>query len=478
MLLSARAGEEASEEALRAGADDYVIKPFSARELLARVDARLTQAKLRAAERRAREVAERANRARDDFFATLSHELRTPLMAILGWTALLKRERLNEQDVGAIDLIERNARVQRRLIDDLLDMARIVTGRMRVELQPVPALAAIVRLVVDSFRPVAQEKGVNVYASLDANTGPVEGDPERLQQVVWNLLSNSIRFTPSGGRIDVRCRRVAEAVEVSVRDSGRGIRAEAVAHIFERYWQGQFDSHPGQGLGLGLAIAHRIVSLHSGTILAASEGEGRGATFTVRLPVSDCVAVPAQAGGAPSTRLLDAAAAAAVDGIPASVDTLDTLAPTPADAPPIPAVALRILLIDDHEATAKACQRLLVGYGHTVLRTGGLTGAVHALQESAAFDIVICDLGLPDGDGLELPARMLTCARADGTPIDAPPAIAISGRVFKDDVARCIGAGFKEHLAKPFDEAELTAAVRRVTSRSLREDVDEVLQTR
>ena len=480
MLLSARAGEEASEEALRAGADDYVIKPFSARELLARVDARLTQAKLRAAERRAREAAERANRARDDFFATLSHELRTPLMAILGWTALLKRERLNEQDVGAVDLIERNARIQRRLIDELLDMARIVTGRMRVELQPLPSLAVIIRVVADSFRPIALEKGVNLNCSLDADTGPIEGDPERLQQVVWNLLSNSIRFTPSGGRIDIHCRRLPEHVEVSVRDSGRGIRAEAVPHIFDRYWQGQFDSHPGQGLGLGLTIAHRIVSLHSGTVFADSEGEGRGATFTVRLPLSDCISSPAHTGNAPSARLLDAAAATAVDLTSASVDALDTLGPAAADEQPLPVSALRILLVDDHDATAKACQRLLASYGHTVVRTGGLTGAIRALRESHPFDVVICDLSLPDGDGLDLPARMkdMTLTGADGASIEAPPAFAISGRVFKDDVARCIAAGFKEHLAKPFDEAELTAAVQRVARRSLRRDAGEVLETR
>src|SRR6185312_16063188 len=224
---------------------------FSARELLARVDARLAQARLRAAERRAREAAERANRARDDFFATLSHELRSPLMAILGWTALLKHDGLREQDGTAVELIERNARIQRRLIDDLLDMARIVTGRMRVELQPLASLAAVIRVVVDSFRPIALAKGVSVQVSLDPDSGPIEGDPERLQQVLWNLLANSIRFTPAGGRIEVRCQRREADVEVTVSDTGRGIRAEAVPHLFERYWQGQFESHPGQGLGLG-----------------------------------------------------------------------------------------------------------------------------------------------------------------------------------------------------------------------------------
>ncbi len=455
MLLSARAGEEASEEALRAGADDYVIKPFSARELVARIEARLSQARLRAAERRARDAAERANRARDDFFATLSHELRTPLMAILGWTALLKTDRLNAEDAGAVELIERNARLQRRLIDDLLDMARIVTGRMRVELQPLASFSEIVRLVVDSLRPIALAKSISVCSTLDADAGPVEGDPERLQQVVWNLLSNAIRFTPSGGRIEILCQRCDEEVEVSVRDSGRGIRADAVPHLFERYWQGQFDAHPGQGLGLGLAIAHRIVSLHSGTICAASEGEGRGATFSVRLPISESIQRPEQAlPSAPSARILDAAASAAESS--AEADAVETLGP--AAGPLLSCEPLRILLIEDHDAVARACQRLLAGHGHTVVRAAGLTGALRALQEGRAanlgVDVVICDLTLPDGDGLELPARM-RAEMAGGI----PPAIAISGRVFKDDVARALAAGFTEHLAKPFEEAELLAAI-------------------
>jgi signal transduction histidine kinase len=469
MLLSARAGEEASEEALRAGADDYVIKPFSARELIARVDARLAQARLRAAERRARDAAERANRARDDFFATLSHELRTPLMAILGWTALLKTDRLNAEDAGAVALIERNARLQRRLVDDLLDMARIVTGRMRVELQPLASLSETVRAVVDSLRPIALAQGISVCCTLDPDAGPVEGDPERLQQVVWNLLSNAIRFTPLGGRIEILCQRCEEEVEVSVRDSGRGIRADAVPHLFERYWQGQFDSHPGQGLGLGLAIAHRIVSLHSGTICAASEGEGRGATFSVRLPVSESIPTPEQAPpSALSARIVDAAASAA-EIRTTEADTVETLGP--ASRPLFTFQPLRILLIDDHDAIARACQRLLASHGHTVVRAAALTGAMRALQQAQAanvsFDVVICDLTLPDGDGLELPARMgaaaarVDTATATDAPGSVPPAIAISGRAFKDDVARALAAGFTEHLAKPFEETELVAAIQR-----------------
>ena len=212
MLLSARAGEEASSEGLRAGADDYVTKPFSARELLARVESRLTQARLHAAERQAREAAEQANRARDVFFTMLSHELRTPLMAVLAWTALLKDNRLDPMEaVHALELIERNARVQRRLVDDLLDISRIVTGRLRIDPRPVATLAQMVGMVVDSFRPAALGKNVTVESALDAGAGVVNGDSERLQQVVWNLLSNAT------GRV-----AMASAAR---RDSGSGWRS-------------------------------------------------------------------------------------------------------------------------------------------------------------------------------------------------------------------------------------------------------------
>ena len=215
-------------------------------------------------------------------------------------------------------------------------MARIVTGRMRIELQPIASLAALVRLVSDSFRPFALDKRVSLHCELDAAEGPVEGDPERLQQVIWNLLSNSIRFTPPGGRIEIRCRRCGDDVEVCVRDSGRGIRPESIPHLFERYWQGQFDAQPDQGLGLGLAIAQRIVSLHSGTISAASEGEGRGATFTVRLPVSAHIRTATQATGA---------------DMPTAAQAMGAHVAAAAQGP------LRILLIDDHDAIGRACQR-------------------------------------------------------------------------------------------------------------------------
>jgi signal transduction histidine kinase len=471
MLLSARAGEEAAAEALGAGADDYVIKPFSARELLARVDSRLTQARLHAAERHARHAAERANRARDDFFAMLSHELRTPLMAVLGWTALLKATSLPPDAVSAVDLIERNARIQRRLVDDLLDMARIVTGRLRIDSRPIASLAAVIRIVIDSFRPVALSKGLTVQAALDVDAGPVNGDPERLQQVVWNLLSNAIRFTPQGGQVDIRCARRGREVEVSVRDSGRGIRQEALPHLFERYWQDPLVEQPGQGLGLGLAIAHRIVTLHSGAISASSEGDNRGATFTVRLPLDEAEAQSAPRAGSPesaSARIVDAATAAAAfpaNGDEQRLEAIETL--FPADAPLSGAGrSLRVLLIDDHDDIARAVQRLLASHGHVVVRTAGIGSAVAAL-ELTPFDVLICDLNLPDGSGLDLPARVHACSvQWERTRI--PAAIAISGQVFADDVARCRAAGFVAHLAKPFDEHELVAAIARAVGQNER----------
>ena len=250
MLLSARAGEEASAEGLRAGADDYVIKPFSARELIARVESRLSQARLRAAERRGRDAAERANQARDEFFAMLSHELRTPLMAVLGWTALLRGNRLGPEDTAyAVDIIERNARTQRRMVDDLLDVSRIVTGRLRIDARPIPSLAPVIAMVVDSFRPVAHGKGLTVVTALENDAGPLRADPERLQQVAWNLLSNAIHFTPPGGTIEVRCAHEGSHVVLRVRDTGRGISPEAVPHLFERYWQARDHSSATSRIG-------------------------------------------------------------------------------------------------------------------------------------------------------------------------------------------------------------------------------------
>ena len=499
MLLSARAGEEASAEGLRAGADDYIIKPFSGRELIARVEARLAQARLRAAERRGRDAAEKANQARDEFFAMLSHELRTPLMAVLGWTALLKGSRLGPEDMAyAVDIIERNSRTQRRMIDDLLDVSRIVTGRLRIDARPVPSLAPVIAMVIDSFRPVAHGKGLTVVTDLANDAGPLRADPERLQQVAWNLLSNAIHFTAPGGRIDVSCARQGSQTVLYVRDTGRGISPEAVPHIFERYWQAGSTRPRRQGLGLGLAIAHKIVELHSGSIEAASEGEGKGSVFTVRLPIAEQLQgiEPGLAMGpadfeplaAASARILDAATAAAErdpDSMMGGASALQALGmttpltsansdwnrgsgdravsegtPSGGDVPSgdYSDISLRILLVEDHDGIARACQRLLVSHGHFVIRAAGAVSAL-AAAERERFDLLICDLSLPDGSGVELLPQLRSCSPSRERSI---PAIAISGSVYEDDIARCLTAGFSAHVAKPFDEDRLLAVIAEV----------------
>jgi signal transduction histidine kinase len=473
MLLSARAGEEASAEGLRAGADDYVIKPFSARELVARVEARLAQARLRAAERSGRDAAEKANQARDEFFAMLSHELRTPLMAVLGWTALLKGSRLSPEDMAyAVDIIERNSRTQRRMIDDLLDVSRIVTGRLRIDARPIPSLAPVIAMVVDSFRPVAHAKGLTVVTDLAKEAGPLRADPERLQQVAWNLLSNAIHFTPPGGRIEVRCSRQDSEVLLDVQDTGRGISPEAAPLIFERYWQGGSTRPRRQGLGLGLAIAHRIVELHTGSIEAVSDGEGRGTVFTVRLPIAEHLhGVESGLSSAPadfeplaaaSARILDAATATAErdpDSIGSSaLHALGITTPLRSANSDYGETSLRILLVEDHDGIARACQRLLVSHGHFVVRAAGAASALAAAQREK-FDLLVCDLSLPDGSGLELLPQLRSCSNSRDERV---PAIAISGSVYEDDIARCLTAGFSAHVAKPFDEDGLLAVIAEV----------------
>ena len=465
MLLSARAGEEASSEGLRAGADDYVVKPFSARELLARVETRLTQARLHAAERRARELAEQANRARDDFFSMLSHELRTPLMAVLAWTALLKENRLEPGEVvHALELIERNGRAQRRLVDDLLDVSRIVTGRMRIDPRPVASLAQMIGMVVDSFRPAALAKNLTVETALETGAGMVNGDTERLQQVVWNLLSNAIRHTPPQGRIQIRYARRGDHVELLMRDSGQGIPADALPHLFERYWQGRGSERRSQGLGLGLAIAHRIIELHGGEITAASDGEGCGATFTVLLPIVSAESAPSAAAENDSdtspistARMLDAATSE-LEAATGATHLAELPVKLEKGSDPN---ALRILLVEDHQGVAKACRRLLMSHGHVVACVPTVAAAVE-VAATTTFDVVICDLSLPDGSGIDVLSRLKSRFTRVGKAGELP-AIAISGSVYEEDVARTLQAGFAAHLAKPFDEEGLINAVRSVT---------------
>jgi CheY-like chemotaxis protein len=340
---------------------------------------------------------------------------------------------------------------------------------LRIEPRPVTSLAQMVGMVVDSFRPAALAKNLTVETALEAGAGVVNGDLERLQQVVWNLLSNAIRFTPPGGRIQLRYARCGDHVELVVRDSGQGIAPESLPHLFERYWQGRSGERRSQGLGLGLAIAHRIIELHGGNIAASSDGEGHGATFTVTLPLYsiDPDQTPTIDHGT-STADLEATALSTARMLDAATSELEAASstallhelPMKSDDRNTPG-ALRILLVEDHDGVAKACRRLLTSHGHFVVCVPSLAAAT-TVAERATFDVAICDLSLPDGSGLELLPRLRSRFARLGASGQLP-AIAISGSVYDEDVARSLEAGFAAHLAKPFDEENLMKAVRQVT---------------
>jgi signal transduction histidine kinase len=291
ILLSARAGEEARVEGLQAGADDYVIKPFTARELMARVGTHLTLARARReAERQAQAAqaeAEAASRAKDVFLAMLSHELRQPMSSIVGWVRMLRSGEVTAaMQQRGLETLERNAHTLTRLIDDLLDVSSIVAGKIQLRLRAVD-LRHPIEAALEVARPGATAKGIELERILDADAPSVFGDPDRLQQVVWNLLSNAVKFTPDGGRVTVRLRRTSSRVIISVGDSGCGIRQEFLPRIFDRFTQATEETTRAvRGLGLGLAIVRHLVELHGGTVSAESAGEGRGSMFTVSFPIA------------------------------------------------------------------------------------------------------------------------------------------------------------------------------------------------
>jgi PAS domain S-box-containing protein len=397
--------------------------------------------RLLAAERSARADAESANRTKDEFLATLSHELRTPLNAMLGWAEILRSGAATEEDFAhGLESISRNAKAQAQIVGDLLDMSRIISGKVRLDLRPLD-LAAVVAAAADTVRPAAEAKQIHLEVVAGPHAGRVNGDPERLQQVVWNLLSNAVKFTPAGGSVRAEVRPAADspygpAVEVAIIDSGEGIRPEFLPHVFERFRQADASTTRRHGgLGLGLAIAKHLVELHGGTIFAHSDGHGRGATFTVTLPARAALgagpghAHPPASSGASSA---DSAArvAAAVRG-------------------------LRVLIVDDDPDARDLVRRILERCEAQVTAAGS---AAEALNLLSAFtpDVLLSDIGMPDQDGFDLIRSVRAMAPHAAASI---PAAALTAFARPEDAARAVGAGYQAHIPKPVEPPELLAIV-------------------
>ena len=390
-----------------------------------------------------RRVAEQASRAKDEFLSTLSHELRTPLNAIVGWSALLKQGAIAPDQIArVVGTIERNARIQARLIDDLLELSRIEQGKLVLSVGPVE-MVRVVQAAIDTCAPAADAKGVRVQPVLDSHA-TIVGDPERLQQIVWNLLSNAIKFTPRGGRVQIRLRREHSYVELVVSDTGQGIEPTFLPHVFDRFRQADGSStRRTGGLGLGLAIARSLVELHGGTIHAESEGNGRGATFSVRLPTAPLrVDASSQAREARKTTQESEAAE-----------------PTSFSCPP-ELHGLRIFVVDDEPET-RALLEYVLGQCDAVVSTGANASEAFRALKNGTFDVLVSDVGMPDEDGHSLLRRVRALPGARGQ----IPAVALTAYARSEDRAAAFKAGFDVHLAKPIDPNELLIVIARLVSR-------------
>jgi PAS domain S-box-containing protein len=383
-------------------------------------------------ERAARKEAERVSRAKDEFLATLSHELRTPLNAILGWAQVLRTDPSNVDDLQqGLETIERNARVQTQLIEELLDMSRIISGKVRLDVQRVD-LPAIVSSAVESVRPAADAKGVRLQQLLDSAASPVLGDPNRLQQVLWNLLTNAVKYTPRGGQVQVLLRRVNSHVEVTVSDTGQGIDPAFLPHLFTRFSQQDTSTTRRHGgLGLGLAIVRHLVELHGGTVRGTSRGSGQGATFVVAFPLSAVLEHQAP----------DGAQSAITEAVPPRLM--------------VDLSGVKALVVDDEPDARALVKRVLEANKASVLTAASADEAMEVLDRER-LDVLLSDIGMPDQDGYELLRRVRSLPASKGGTI---PAVALTAFARSEDRRRALMAGFQLHVSKPVEPAELLAVV-------------------
>lgn len=482
LLITGHGEHDLAVQALRGGAYDFIQKPIDREYFVASLSRAIQmrqlsrqveqqrQALLEHADNLERIVKERtqelreANRIKDEFLATLSHELRTPLNAILGWAQLLRQRQLPAIAVDrALEVIERNAKLQTQLIDDLLDVSRIITGKLRLETRPVE-LVPIIEAAIDAMRPAAAAKAIQLTFDAQPSTSPIWGDKSRLQQIIWNLLSNAIKFTPTGGQVAVRLEQVengegegetgtrksggkslesspaSACARITVQDSGRGISPSFLPYVFDRFRQEESATTRSQGgLGLGLAIVRHLVELHGGTVEVASLGEGQGATFTVQLPLTTAAPLPR------SCRLKS---------------------PEAVPSPESPSVlqGLQVLLVDDEADTLEVIATALQQFGAEVVSAASVRDALQyfspdsgcAASSRTLPDLLVSDIGMPEEDGYALIQKVRNLSPEAGGNI---PAIALTAYARSEDQDRSLAAGYHKHLSKPVDLDQLVSAI-------------------
>jgi len=382
-------------------------------------------------------AAETASRARDEFLATVSHELRTPLTSIVGWIQLLRLERDEASLSEGLDTIDRNARAQSRLIEDILDFSRINAGKLHLNVRSLD-LSDVIDAAMDVVRPAADAKGVRIERILDSEAGHVSGDADRLKQVVWNLLSNAVKFTPRGGKVLIRLQRINSHCELTVSDTGQGISPKFLPYVFDRFSQADSSSTRAHaGLGLGLGIVRHLVELHGGTVQAFSRGEGQGATLAVRLP------------------LLLAHHRAEDQVVRIEPPAVRTIEEAFADL-----TGVSVLVVEDNDDSRKLLQTILTRSG-AVVQVADSAAAALRIVAGEWPDIVISDIEMPGEDGYSLIRKI----RLQESASRRVPAIALTAYTGSADRVRALAAGFQTHMSKPVEPAELVAAVKSLSPR-------------
>jgi PAS domain S-box-containing protein len=438
-ICRTKSGEERPIElsvfTMRSGLGEPLCYVSIMRDISVRKKTEEKLAQLLVRERLARAEAEKANRLKDEFLATLSHELRTPLNAVIGWARILKSGRLdNDSSIHAIEVIERNAWAQKQIIEDILDVSRVITGKLQLHLGPVD-LVGVVNAALDAVRPALEAKDIKIETRFQEGLKNIAGDVDRLQQVVWNLLSNASKFTPPGGVVEIRVIQDETYAEIDIRDTGPGIAAEFLPHVFERFRQADGSTtRTHGGLGLGLAIVRHLVELHGGLISAENVASGSGAVFTVKLPL-------------PTTQL--------------DLENVAPLTPLEEDFTGVDLQDVRILVVEDELDALDLITIDLTEHGARVRGTSSAAEAL-ALLRSDEFDLLISDIGMADTDGYNLIRQV---RNEEGEKGEHIPAIALTAYARTQDRVRAIAAGYNTHVAKPVEIRELVTVVKCLTGK-------------